>query len=90
MSYEFRVQFVDDVDPFNVLASLKHAEPTVPKKYKFAGAVPLCDQIPGLKKHLRAPHKVRVRMRGGREGRERMRAILARVAEVLAEFSLLA
>lgn len=59
MSYEFRVQFVDDVDPFNVLASLKHAEPTVPKKYKFAGAVPLCDQIPGLKKHLRAPHKVR-------------------------------
>ena len=70
MSYEFRVQFVDDVDPFNVLASLKHAEPTVPKKYKFAGAVPLCDQIPGLKKHLRAPHKVRVRMRGGREERE--------------------
>ena len=59
MSYEFRVQFVDDVDPFNVLASLKHAEPTVPKKYKFAGAIPLCDQIPGLKKHLRAPHKVR-------------------------------
>jgi hypothetical protein len=58
MAYEFRVQFVDDVDPFNVLASLKHAEPTVPKKYKFAADAPLCDQIPGLKKHLRAPHKI--------------------------------
>ena len=57
-SYEFRVQFVDDVDPFNVLASLKHAEPTVPKKYKFVSDVPLYDQIPGLKKLLRAPHKV--------------------------------
>lgn len=58
-AYEFRVQFVDDVDPFNVLASLKHAEPTVPKKYKFAADVPLYDQVPGLKKHLRAPQKVR-------------------------------
>ena len=57
-SFEFRVQFVDDVDPFNVLASLKHAEPTVPKKYKFASDAPLYDQIPGLKKLLRAPHKV--------------------------------
>jgi hypothetical protein len=57
-SYEFRVQFVDDVDPFNVLASLKHAEPTVPKKYKFASDAPLYDQIPGLKKLLRAPHKI--------------------------------
>ena len=65
MSYEFRVQFVDDVDPFNVLASLKHAEPTVPKKYKFAADSPLYDQIPGLKKHLRAPHKVRQREREG-------------------------
>ena len=57
-SFEFRVQFVDDVDPFNVLASVKHAEPTVPKKYKFMADVPLYDQVPGLKKHLRAPHKV--------------------------------
>ena len=57
-SLEFRVQFVDDVDPFNVLASIKHAEPTVPKRYKFMGDVPLYDQVPGLKKHLRAPHKV--------------------------------
>ena len=77
MFYEFRVQFVDDVDPFNVLASLKHAEPTVPKKYKFAATVPLCDQIPGLKKHLRAPHKVcwhgRVRQRERKkERRERV------------------
>lgn len=57
-SYEFRVQFVDDVDPFNVLASMKHAEPTVPKRYKFVADIPLYDQVPALKKHLRAPHKV--------------------------------
>ena len=57
-SYEFRVQFVDDVDPFNVLASIKHAEPTVPKRFNFVSDLPLYDQVPGLKKHLRAPHKV--------------------------------
>ena len=56
--YEFRVQFIDDVDPFNVLASLKHAEPTVAKRFKFTADAPLYDQVPGLKKHLRAPHKV--------------------------------
>lgn len=56
--YEFRVQYVDDVDPFNVLASIKHAEPTVAKRYKFASDLPLFDQVPALKKTLRAPHKV--------------------------------
>ena len=57
-NYEFRVQFIDDVDPFNVLASIKHAEPTVPKRYTFVHDLPLYDQVPGLKKHIRAPHKV--------------------------------
>ena len=55
---EFRVQYVDDVDPFNVLASIKHAEPTVARKYTFASDVALYDQIPAVKKLLRAPHKV--------------------------------
>ncbi len=54
---EFRVQYIDDVDPFNVLASIKHAEPTVPKKYQFVKGLSLYDQLPGLKKLLRAPHK---------------------------------
>ena len=56
--FEFRVQYVDDVDPFNVLASIKHAEPTVAKRYKFASDLPLYDQVPAVKKTLRAPHKV--------------------------------
>lgn len=55
---EIRVQYIDDVDPFNALASLKHAEPTVPKSYTCVGGIRLCDQIAGLKKFLRAPHKV--------------------------------
>eukprot|EP00731_Ephydatia_muelleri_P026514 Em0018g614a len=57
---EFRVQYIDDVDPFNVLASLKHAEPTVPKRYSFIADTPLCDQVAGLKRYLRAPHKIDV------------------------------
>ena len=57
-TFEFRVQYVDDVDPFNVLASIKHAEPTVAKRYKFASDLPLFDQVPAVKKTLRAPHKV--------------------------------
>lgn len=57
-TYEFRVQYVDDVDPFNVLASIKHAEPTVARRYTFAADLPLYDQIPAIKKTLRAPHKV--------------------------------
>ena len=56
---EVRVQYIDDVDPFNVLASVKHAEPTVPKRYSFVLELPLCDQLPALKKALRAPHKVK-------------------------------
>ncbi len=57
-TYEFRVQYIDDVDPFNVLASIKHAEPSVPKKYTVVSGLPLYDQVPAMKKALRAPHKV--------------------------------
>lgn len=59
-TYEFRVQCIDDVDPFNVLASFKHAEPTVPKRYTFVSGLPLYDQVPAMKKVLRAPHKVQL------------------------------
>ena len=55
---KFRVQYVDDLDPFNVVASVKHAEPTVAKKFEFQRDVPLCDQLAAVKKLLRAPHKV--------------------------------
>ena len=58
-TYEFRVQYIDDVDPFNVLASIKHAEPSMPKKYTVVSGLPLYDQVPAMKKVLRAPHKVR-------------------------------
>jgi len=58
-SISLPVQFVDDVDPFNVLANIKHAEPTKPKTFPFIRNIPLADQMQDLKKLLRAPHKVR-------------------------------
>lgn len=58
-SVEILVQYIDDVDPFNVVASLKHAEPSSPASYTFLEGVPLCDQIAGLKKYLKAPQKVK-------------------------------
>lgn len=57
-SYEVSVQYIDDSDPFNVLGTIKHAEPSPPLKYSFVSDIPLCDQIAGLKKALKAPHKV--------------------------------
>ena len=57
-THEFRVQYIDDVDPFNVLASIKHAEPSVPRRYTFVSGLPLYDQVPAMKKALKAPHKV--------------------------------
>jgi hypothetical protein len=57
-SHEFKIQYVDDLDPFNVLASIKHVEPTVPKKFKVLSSIPLIDQLGSVKKALRAPHKV--------------------------------
>ena len=59
-SYQFQVQYVDDTDPFNVMASIRHAEPTVNKKFTFSKSVPLEDQLGAIKKLLRAPHKVRL------------------------------
>lgn len=51
------MQYIDDVDPFNVLASIKHAEPSIPRKYTFVSGLPLYDQVPAMKKALKAPHK---------------------------------
>ena len=59
-SFDVPVQYIDDSDPFNVLATIKHAEPSPPIKYSFVAGIPLCDQIAGLKKALKAPNKVRL------------------------------
>ena len=50
-----RVQFLDDIDPFN---STNFPEPARPPTYDFILAVPLCNQINGVKRLLKAPHKV--------------------------------
>ena len=52
------VQYVDDLDPFNVLANIRNAEPNKPKNFSFIRNIPLADQMEDLKKLLRAPHKV--------------------------------
>ena len=50
-----RVQYLDDIDPFN---STNFPEPTRPPTYTFLISVPLCNQISGVKRLLKAPHKV--------------------------------
>ena len=57
-SFDVQVQYIDDSDPFNVLATIKHAEPSPPSRYNFVSGIPLCDQIAGVKKTLKAPQKV--------------------------------
>ncbi len=57
-SFEVQVQYIDDSDPFNVLATKKHAEPNPPAKYNFVAGIPLCDQIAGVMKAVKAPQKV--------------------------------
>uniref|UniRef100_A0A674DAT5 FHOD1 N-terminal GTPase-binding domain-containing protein n=1 Tax=Salmo trutta TaxID=8032 RepID=A0A674DAT5_SALTR len=50
-----RVQFLDDTDPFN---STNFPEPTRPPHYTFREDIPLINQIAGVHRLLRAPHKV--------------------------------
>ena len=50
-----RVQFLDDIDPFN---STNFPEPARPPTYEFILTVPLCNQVNGVKRLLKAPHKV--------------------------------
>lgn len=51
-----RVQFLDDTDPFN---STNFPEPTRPPVYTFREDIPLINQIAGVHRLLKAPHKVR-------------------------------
>ncbi|XP_045565267.1 FH1/FH2 domain-containing protein 3 isoform X4 [Salmo salar] len=50
-----RVQFLDDTDPFN---STNFPEPTRPPHYTFREDIPLINQIAGVHRLLRAPHKL--------------------------------
>uniref|UniRef100_A0A8C5DBW9 Formin homology 2 domain containing 3b n=1 Tax=Gouania willdenowi TaxID=441366 RepID=A0A8C5DBW9_GOUWI len=50
-----RVQFLDDTDPFN---STNFPEPTRPPVYTFREDISLINQIAGVHRLLKAPHKV--------------------------------
>ncbi|KAM3858651.1 FH1/FH2 domain-containing protein 3 [Diretmus argenteus] len=50
-----RVQFLDDTDPFN---STNFPEPTRPPCYTFREDIPLINQIAGVHRLLKAPHKL--------------------------------
>ncbi|XP_065064822.1 FH1/FH2 domain-containing protein 1-like isoform X2 [Rhopilema esculentum] len=53
--FECKVQYLDDTDPFN---STTFPEPSRPPTYSFQPNIPLCNQISGLHKLLRAPHNI--------------------------------
>ncbi|KAJ8290704.1 hypothetical protein GJAV_G00016530 [Gymnothorax javanicus] len=50
-----RVQFLDDTDPFN---STNFPEPTRPPLYTFREDIPLINQVAGVHRQLKAPHKL--------------------------------
>ncbi|XP_029022669.1 FH1/FH2 domain-containing protein 3 isoform X2 [Betta splendens] len=50
-----RVQFLDDTDPFN---STNFPEPTRPPVYTFREDIPLINQLAGVHRLLKAPHKL--------------------------------
>ncbi|KAM9838723.1 FH1/FH2 domain-containing protein 3 [Aulostomus maculatus] len=50
-----RVQFLDDTDPFN---STNFPEPTRPPQYTFREDIPLINQLAGVHRLLKAPHKL--------------------------------
>ncbi|XP_051526700.1 FH1/FH2 domain-containing protein 3-like isoform X4 [Myxocyprinus asiaticus] len=54
-SFVCRVQFLDDTDPFN---STNFPEPTRPPQYTFREDIPLINQIAGVHRLLKAPHKL--------------------------------
>ncbi|XP_042345470.1 FH1/FH2 domain-containing protein 3 isoform X3 [Plectropomus leopardus] len=53
-SFICRVQFLDDTDPFN---STNFPEPTRPPLFTFREDIPLINQIAGVHRVLKAPHK---------------------------------
>ena len=50
-----RIQYLDDTDPFS---STNFPEPTRPPTYTFLTNVPLLNQVAGVKRLLKSPHKV--------------------------------
>ncbi|XP_026886785.2 FH1/FH2 domain-containing protein 3 isoform X2 [Electrophorus electricus] len=54
-TFECRVQFLDDTDPFN---STNFPEPTRPPHYTFREDIPLINQVAGVHRLLHAPHKI--------------------------------
>ena len=52
-----RVQYLDDTDPFQ---STNFPEPTRPPSYTFNVDKPLCEQLAGIHRLLKAPHKVSI------------------------------
>ncbi|CAH1779576.1 unnamed protein product, partial [Owenia fusiformis] len=54
-TFQCRVQFLDDTDPFS---STNFPEPTRPPSYTFLTNVPLVNQIAGVRRQLCAPHKL--------------------------------
>ncbi|TNN86073.1 FH1/FH2 domain-containing protein 3 [Liparis tanakae] len=50
-----RVQFLDDTDPFN---STNFPEPTRPPLYTFREDIPLINQLAGIHRLLKTPHKL--------------------------------
>uniref|UniRef100_A0A8C1JVY9 Formin homology 2 domain containing 3b n=1 Tax=Cyprinus carpio TaxID=7962 RepID=A0A8C1JVY9_CYPCA len=54
-TFACRVQFLDDTDPFN---STNFPEPTRPPQFTFREDIPLINQIAGVHRLLKAPHKL--------------------------------
>ncbi|XP_051574258.1 FH1/FH2 domain-containing protein 3-like [Myxocyprinus asiaticus] len=54
-TFACRVQFLDDTDPFN---STNFPEPTRPPYFTFREDIPLINQIAGVHRLLKAPHKL--------------------------------
>ncbi len=54
-TFACRVQFLDDTDPFN---STNFPEPTRPPHFTFREDIPLINQVAGVHRLLKAPHKV--------------------------------
>ncbi|XP_026084876.1 FH1/FH2 domain-containing protein 3-like isoform X2 [Carassius auratus] len=54
-TFACRVQFLDDTDPFN---STNFPEPTRPPQFPFREDIPLINQIAGVHRLLKAPHKL--------------------------------
>ena len=53
-----RIQFLDDTNPFNTTS---FPEPSKPPTYTFLTNIPLLNQVSGVKKLLKAPHKVLIK-----------------------------